>query len=135
MQQVVELEIWSLVVVVHVLAPSMVRGAVHRRGQTAPVSVQLGCFLSLLSFYLLGRAAVDFNASRLHCLRDTPNKIDLEKTVLERCSFHLDMICEVEPALEGTGSNTLIEVLRMIAVLSFLTADDQQILLGGDIDL
>src|SRR5436190_6531056 len=114
----------------------MVRGDGSPQRPTAPVSVlSSGCFLWLLPFNLRGRGTVDFNAPRLHCLRYAPDKIDLEKAVLERRSFHLDMICEVEPALEGTESDALVEVLRMIAILCLLTVDGQQILLGGDIDL
>src|SRR4051794_25773792 len=113
----------------------MVRGGGSPRRPTAPSRAFLsGCFLWLLPFNLRGRDSVDFNPPRLHCLRYAPDKVDLEKAVLERRSFHLDMICEVEPALEGTESDALVEVLRMIATLSLLTVDGQQILLGGDID-
>src|SRR3954452_23054295 len=48
-----------------------------------------------------GRRAVDGNSPRFHRLRNFPDQFDLEKTVLERCVLHLNIVGQVELPLEG----------------------------------
>src|SRR5215470_13557323 len=79
-------------------------------------------------------AAADRNAARLHRLGDLADEVDVQETVLERRRADLDMVGELEHALERTRRDALVEHLALVVLgLRLLLAlDRQHTLLGLD---
>src|SRR5690606_42004343 len=69
---------------------------------------------------LLGRArlgACNGNAARLHVLGQVAHESDMEQAVLQHSAGDLNMVGELEAALEGTRSNAARKDVRSRAVL------------------
>ena len=55
------------------------------------------------------------NLARPHCLRDLTNKIDREQTVYEIGVCHLDVVRQIEPALECPAGDAMVEIELLLA--------------------
>src|SRR5580658_2549864 len=100
------------------------------RNQAANTSSSLG-------LDSLGVAVGDADLARLRRLRDLAHEIDVQEPVLERGASDLDMLGELEDALERARRDALIEHLALLLLgLGLLLALDRQgVLLGLDRDL
>src|SRR3546814_4493385 len=79
-------------------------------------------------------ARSDGDAPRLHGLGDLAHQCDGEQAVLELRAGHLDVVGEVEAALEGAGGDAAVEEARLVVFrLLLLAGDHQAVLLGGDV--
>ena len=67
--------------------------------------------LDLLGLLLL---AADLDLARPHRLRDLTNKIDGEQPVYEISLRHLDVIRQVEGALEGAAGDAVMQIERLL---------------------
>src|SRR5439155_12301321 len=80
----------------------------------------------------LGRtvAAADADLARLHRLGNLAHEINVQESVLEMRALDLDMVGELEHALEGARGDTLIEglALLLVGLGLFLAADRQRVL-------
>src|SRR3546814_5418799 len=64
------------------------------------------------------------------------SQCDGEQAVLELRAGHLDVVGEVEAALEGAGGDAAVEDARLVVFrLLLLAGDHQAVLLGGDVQL
>src|SRR5262249_1621101 len=80
----------------------------------------------LLGVEYLGRA-VDRHAPRLHGLGDLAHEVDVEQPILEGSALDLDVVGELEAALESPRSDALIEHLAgLLALLHLLLAANGQ---------
>lgn len=97
--------------------------------------------LSLLGLQRLLRrrllASADVDLPRLHRLGDLAHQLDREQAVLQVRAAHLDMVGKRETPLERAGRNPAVNVIvaAVLALFGLLAADDQHVLLGGDVDL
>jgi hypothetical protein len=83
--------------------------------------------------YVAGASTIDGDPPRLHGLRDFPNQLDLQQSVIERPALHLDVVRQIELPPEGAGRYTPIEVLAFVLFgLGALDRDD--VMLGGNRD-
>src|SRR5687768_13986745 len=78
--------------------------------------------LSSLGVDLPGSGLADRNLARLHRLRNLADEVDVEQAVLKACAGDLDMVGELEAALEGAGGDAAIENLTVLACLFLLLA-------------
>src|SRR5579862_93468 len=70
-----------------------------------------------LAFDHLHLAAIDGNAARLLLFRDYPLQVDMEQSVLELRALDLDVLGQLEAALERTAGDTLIKESRLALVM------------------
>ena len=61
----------------------------------------------------LGLAVADGDLARLLRLGDLAHEVDVQEAVLEVRAGHLDVVGELEAALEGAGRDALIEHLAL----------------------
>ena len=73
----------------------------------------------VVDLFALGGSVAGFNRDPawLHCLRHLPHQVDLQKSVLERGSLHLDVVGQAKLTPERTAGDALVEIL----VLTLLT--------------
>src|SRR5262249_47439150 len=74
----------------------------------------------------LGRLGADRDLARLHRLGDLADEIDVKQAVLQAGTLDLDVIGELEPALERARGNALVEHLAGLLGLDLLFAADRQ---------
>src|SRR3954452_8978056 len=72
--------------------------------------------------------------ARLHCLRNLADQFNLQQAVIKRRALDLDIIGQVELALERPGRDALIQELAL-GLVGLAAFDRQHILLCGDRDL
>src|SRR5690606_32997640 len=90
----------------------------HSEVRHAPCVRDLGRLLDLRR-----RAGADRDRPRTHPLRKVPHQVDVEEPVLEVGALHLDMIGELEPALEAAGRDAAVQVAPLaLALLGLLLA-------------
>src|SRR5690606_15658519 len=94
-----------------------------------------------------GRAGLDLrarlrrgrnrDAARLQLLRHAPHEIDVQQAVAELGAFHLDMVGELEAALEGAAGNAAIQDLALVglAILTALALHGQHVLVYLDAEV
>lgn len=58
----------------------------------------------------------DRDRARLHALGQIAHKIDVQKAVLEIGALHLDVVGELEAALEGTRGDAAMQEIALLAV-------------------
>src|SRR5215471_8130219 len=107
-------------------APRNLRGAPTQRTQR--LELRSHYFTSgSLGVDHLGLAVADRNLARLHRLRDLADEIDVKQAVLERRAADLDVLGELEDALERACGDALVEHLALLLVgLGLLLALDRQ---------
>jgi hypothetical protein len=67
---------------------------------------------------------VDRNPARLHGLGDLARQFDLQQAVVERGSLDLDIVRQIELALEGPRRNSLVQELALCsAVIAISSAE------------
>src|SRR5262245_22315720 len=90
--------------------------------------------LGSLGFDHLGLAGADRDLARLFRLGDFAHEIDVQEPVLEGRTLDLDIIGELEDALERTRCDALIEHLTAVLLVLrlFLAFDRQRVLLRFD---
>src|SRR5437763_14700130 len=94
------------------------------RSRGAPFAV-FAIALGRLGLDGLRLTGADRNLARLFRLGDLENKIDVEKTVLQRGALHLDVVGKLEHALEGASRTAPVGSLALgLAVLDSLPAED-----------
>src|ERR1700737_2915491 len=117
-------------------APRKSRGAVHFIMRVDPRIRVLFARLSLSGFGLdhLWRRAADGGLARLLRLGDLAHEINVQEAVLERRTLDLDVVGELEDALESTRRDALIKHLAgLLLVLGlFLALDRQRVFLRLD---
>src|SRR6516162_1728772 len=93
----------------------------------------MGCLLGGLALEDLALDAVaDLDRPRLHGLRHLARQLDAEQTVGQLRAHDLDVIGELEAALEGAAGDAAIEELLLLGRLLLLARDEQRIGLLGD---
>ncbi len=82
-------------------------------------------------------AVADRDLARLLGLGDLAHEVDVQETVLERRALHLDVVGELEHALEGARGDALVERLALVLVGLglLLAADRQRVFLDLDVEL
>src|SRR3954451_2745124 len=60
-----------------------------------------------------GLRRLDLDATRPQLLRHLARELDRQQPVLEARPLHLDVVGELEPALERAGRDAAVEVLRV----------------------
>src|ERR1051326_4388350 len=81
----------------------------------------------------LGRAVADRNLARLQRLGDLAHEIDVKQAVLEARALDLDVVGELEAALERPRGNALVEHFAgLLGLRLLLAADRQGVFLGLD---
>ena len=82
----------------------------------------------------LAFAVADRDRARLHRLGNLADEIDVEEAVLKARALHLDMVGELEAALEGARGDAAIEhFVALGVVLGLLLAlDGEGVFLGLD---
>jgi len=84
----------------------------------------------------LAVAVDDRDAAGLHRLGHVPHQLHDEHAVLEPCALYLDMVGELELVLEGALRDAAMQILHLALVtLGRLAADDQHVLMLGDVDV
>jgi hypothetical protein len=78
-------------------------------------------------------AAVDGDPPRLHGLRDFADQFDLEQAVVKGRVLDLDVVCQVELALEVTGRDTPAKELAF-GFLGLAAFNGDDVLLCSDRD-
>src|ERR1700751_1339760 len=111
----------------NIKAPRKIRGA----------PLKSRCDLRRLGVDHLRAAVADRDLARLHRLRDLTHEIDVQESVLERRALDLDMLGELEHALERARRDALVEHLALLLLgLGLLLAlDRQRVLLRRDREL
>src|ERR1700730_3846010 len=86
------------------------------------------------SFPFFRLSAADRDHARLLRLGDLTHQIDVQEPVVERGAFDLDVIRELERALEGTRRDALIKdfAARLLVAGLFLALDRQRVFLRFD---
>src|ERR1700716_8890 len=88
---------------------------------------------------LVGRrsrlAALDLDPARLHGLRQMPLEVELQQAVLERRTFDLDIVREVEAPLERPARNAAVEIVGLTLLLVRAADEDQRVAVTDDADL
>src|SRR5262249_54014335 len=109
-------------------APRKIRGAPFKSQQSYLRSLLLG-FDAL--------AGADRDLARLFRLGDFAHEVDVQQSVLEARGLDLDVVGELEHALEGARRDALVEHLAGFAFVLgvFLAADGERVLLGYDREL
>ena len=79
------------------------------------------------------RRAVDGDPPRLHGLGNFPDQFDLEQAVVEGRALDLDVVRQVELALEVPGRDAPVEELAL-GLLGLAAFDRDDVLLGRDRD-
>src|SRR5262245_53951698 len=82
-----------------------------------------------------GLAVADGDAARLQALRDIAHEVDMQQTVLELGALHLDVVGELEAALEGSGGDAAVQELALLVLGLLLGADGEHLLLDVDVEL
>src|ERR1051326_5438591 len=81
----------------------------------------------------LGRAVADRNLARLQRLGDLADEIDVKQAILEARALDLDVVGELEAALERPRGNALVEHFAgLLGLRLLLAADRQGVFLGLD---
>src|ERR1700726_4024082 len=83
-------------------------------------------------------AGADLDLPGFHGLRNPAQEVDLKEPVLERRALHLDVVIEVEVALERTRRDTAVKNLLVGGRrdrLRLAAGDGQLVLLRGDGDV
>src|SRR5689334_13958622 len=89
-----------------------------------------------LAFDHLHLTAIDGDAAGLLLFRNDPLQLDVEQSVLELRALDLDVLGQLEAALERTAGNSLIEIgLLAVAGVFPLALDRQHALAHLDVQL
>src|ERR1043165_700128 len=80
-------------------------------------------------------ACADRNFARLHRLRNAPHEIDLQQAALERGALDLDVVIQIEMALERTRRDALIKEFSLRRRLHLAAGNGQLALLRRDGDV
>src|SRR5260370_34764786 len=80
-------------------------------------------------------AAGDLDLARLHRLGDLTHEIDMEQTIGEARAGDLDMVGELEMALEGASRDAAMQIFRGVLVLPGLAANQELVLLDRDVEI
>src|SRR6185312_14464211 len=106
------------------------------RRHAPPSFVQVDAALRGLLIDHLGGAAArgDLDLARLFRLRDLEHEIDMEQAVVEACTGDLDVIGELEAALEGAACDAAMEISRGVLVLLGLAVNQELVLLDRDVE-
>jgi hypothetical protein len=68
-------------------------------------------------------AVADGDAARLEALRDIAHEVDVEQAVLEAGALDLDVVGELEAALERAGGDAAVQELRVLVLGLLLAAN------------
>ena len=75
-----------------------------------------------LGLDLLDLGAVDRDGARLRGLRDLAYEVDMQESVLEARALHLDVVGELEAALEGArGDAAIKDIAAFLGVSAFFS--------------
>ncbi len=66
----------------------------------------------------VGVGVRDLDAARLHRLGHHPRRFDVQEAVLQAGTLYLDMLGQLEAALEGAAGNAAIQELGLLASAS-----------------
>src|ERR1043165_330157 len=81
----------------------------------------------------LGLAVADRDLARLLGLGELAHEVDVQEAVRELRAGHLDVVSELEAALERAGRDALVEHLALLlGLFLLLAADRERVLLGLD---
>ena len=85
----------------------------------------------------VGLVAADRDLARLLGLGDFAHEVDVQETVLERRALHLDVVGELEYALERARGDALVErrALGLVGLGLLVAADRQGVFLDLDVEL
>ncbi len=78
--------------------------------------------------------AGNFDPARFHLFGDFALELDRQHAVLELRTCYLDVVGKLEPALERTPGDAVVQILSAF-LAGLLSADHQHVAFKGDVDL